>query len=151
MTVKYDNFKNEKTCLDSEVHDFKNENFNINNNSENSFKRTYISLKNSQNNEANSSYSEHDNSNLNHLEQRIRDVLTLSYLFLFSIFCSPIAIVSLYFGLKASAQLKAEKQKDAEITLRKAHFANLSAFISGSLICISYFTISIILLFDNKD
>ena len=146
-----DKHKNEKACLDSEdevvdFNDFCLQNFATNKDNkvrgEISFAAKRSAMKNSQNLST-------DNANLNHLKQRLRDVQTFSCLFLFSLFCAPIAIVSFYFGLKASAQLKANKQMEAEKTLRKAHFANLSAFISGSLICITYFAISIILLFDK--
>jgi hypothetical protein len=80
--------------------------------------------------------------------EHVRETLTYSYLFLF-IFASPIALVALYFGLKASYTLTEDNQKQTAKLLRKAHLANLSALILGSFIYITCIVIFSLLFLQN--
>jgi hypothetical protein len=82
--------------------------------------------------------------NQTQIRERVRETLTYSYLFLL-IFVSPIALVALYFGLKASYLLKDDKQKKASKLLHKAQLANLSSLILGSFVYITYIVISFML------
>lgn len=104
------------------------------------------------NEDALSLYTEMNNNsqqvNLSNLEQRKREILTYSVLLAF-MFGSPIALVGLYFGLKANNQIKENNgsHQDAEKSLRKAHFINLAAFIINTLLFLTYLVISMLLLF----
>ncbi len=86
-----------------------------------------------------------DKLNQEQLNLRLREILVYSYMFVI-FFASPIACISLYYGLKASNQIKDENLKGAEKSLRKAHYINLSAFIVGSLMYITSIIVAVIFL-----
>ena len=70
---------------------------------------------------------------LTELKKRHRDILTLSILLTVTFIMSPLALTSIFYGIKADKEIKEANYSTANKYMNRAQFMNLAALIIGVL------------------
>lgn len=95
------------------------------------------------------SLSDNETPYIRELKLRIRHHLVYSFLFLV-FFVSPLALLALFYGYKASLLINENDFAAVEDFLVRAHFINIMVFIMGALIYATYFIVSLVLLSNSN-
>ena len=95
------------------------------------------------------SLSDNETPYIRELKLRIRHHLVYSFLFLV-FFVSPLALLALFYGYKASLLINENEFAAVEDFLVRAHFINIMVFIMGALIYATYFIVSFVLLSNSN-